>query len=104
MSFFRRLSKGISGDAGSMKPETDSDAINSLSSTYITLETKLNLNSTGRSAVCIKRVNTSQFNVMKQEIESFLDVSKADFELNFRTVIDPYDYFCFIILSLLVIH
>lgn len=99
MSFFRRLSKGISGDAGSKKPETDSDAINSLSSTYVTLETKLNLNSTGRSAVCIKRVNTLQFNEMKQGIENFLDASKADFELTFRTVIDPYDYLWIIIIS-----
>jgi hypothetical protein len=100
LNFFRRLSKGISsGSADSKNSETDSDAINLLSSTYVTLETKLNLKSTGRSAVCIKRVNTSQFNEMKQEIESFLDASKADFELTFRTVLDPYGYLWIIVIS-----
>jgi hypothetical protein len=96
MGFFRRLRKGISGGD---KPKTDSEAINSLSSAYITLETKLGLNTTGRSAVCIKKVNTSQFNEMKQEIEDFLAAAKADFDLSFRTVIDPYDYMWIVILS-----
>jgi hypothetical protein len=101
LNFVRRLSKGISSGGGTdnKNSETDSDAINLLSSTYVTLETKLNLKSTGRSAVCIKRVNTSQFNEMKQEIESFLDASKSDFELTFRTVLDPYGYLWIIIIS-----
>lgn len=97
MSFFSRLWKRSSNT--SKKIEADFDAINSLSSAYITLETKLSLKSTGRTAVCIKRTNIPQFNEMKQEIEKFLEASKADFELAFRTVVDPYDYLWIIILS-----
>lgn len=98
MSFFSRLWKRSSGN-NSNKIEADFDAINSLSSAYIALETKLLLKSTGRTAVCIKRANTPQFNEMKQEIEKFLEATKADFELTFRTVVDPYDYLWIIILS-----
>lgn len=96
MSFFSRLWKRSSNTS---KIEADFDAINSLSSAYIALETKLSLKSTGRTAVCIKRTNIPQFNEMKQEIEKFLEASKADFELTFRTVVDPYDYLWIIILS-----
>jgi len=97
MSFFSRLWKRSSNT--SKKIEADFDAINSLSSAYITLETKLSLKSTGMTAVCIKRTNIPQFNEMKQEIEKFLEASKADFEFTFRTVVDPYDYLWIIILS-----
>lgn len=97
MSFFSRLWKRSSNT--SKKIEADFDAINSLSSAYIELETKLHLKSTGRTSVCIKRTNIPQFNEMKQEIEKFLEASKADFELTFRTVVDPYDYLWIIILS-----
>jgi hypothetical protein len=98
MSFFSRLWRRSSGNT-SKKIEADFDAINSLSSAYIELETKLNLKSTGRTAICIRRANTPQFNEMKQEIEKFLEASKVDFELTFRTVVDPYDYLWIIILS-----
>jgi hypothetical protein len=36
---------------------------------------------------------------MKREIERFLDASKANFDLNFRTIIDPYDYLWTIIVG-----
>jgi hypothetical protein len=98
MSFFSRLWKRSSGNT-SKKIEADFDAINSLSSAYIELETKLHLKSTGRTAICIRRANTPQFNEMKQEIEKFLEASKVDFELTFRTVVDPYDYLWIIILG-----
>lgn len=98
MSFFSRLWKRSSGN-NSKKIEADFDAINSLSSAYIALETKLLLKSTGRTAICIKRADSPQFNEMKQEIEKFLEATKADFQLTFRTVVDPYDYLWIIILS-----
>jgi hypothetical protein len=98
MSFFSRLWRRSSGNT-SKKIEADFDAINSLSSAYIALETKLHLKSTGRTAICIKRANTPQFNEMKQEIEKFLEASKANFELTFRTAVDPYNYLWIIILS-----
>jgi hypothetical protein len=97
MRFFHGLWKN-SGNT-TKKIQADFDAINSLSSAYVTLETKLNLTSTGRTAVCIKRASAQEFNEMKQEIEKFLEASKADFDLSFRAVVDPYDYLWIVILS-----
>ncbi|MDQ3840773.1 MAG: hypothetical protein M3297_16085 [Thermoproteota archaeon] len=97
MGFFQGLWKRSRNNANKM--EVDSVAINSLSSAYIALETKLFLKSTGRTAVCIKRASIPQFNDMKQEIEKFLETSKVDFDLSFRTVVDSYDYLWIVILS-----
>lgn len=97
MRFFHGLWKH-SGNT-TKKIQADFDAINSLSSAYVALETKLNLTSTGRTAVCIKRASSQKFNEMKQEIEKFLEASKADFDLSFRAVVDPYDYLWIVILS-----
>jgi len=98
LNFFRRLREGIS-TGGSKKRETDSDTISSLSSAYIALKTRLDLKSTGRSAICIKKVDLVPFSEMKQEIENFLDASKADFELTYRTIVDPYEYLWIIIMT-----
>lgn len=98
MNFFRRLREGIS-TGGSKKWETDSDTISSLSSAYIALKTRLDLKSTGRSAICIKKVDLVPFGEMKQEIENFLDASNADFELAYRTIVDPYEYLWIIIMT-----
>lgn len=97
MRFFHGLWKHSSNTT--KKIQADFDAINSLSSAYVALETKLNLTSTGRTAVCIKRASAQKFNEMKQEIEKFLEASKADFDLSFRAVVDPYDYLWIVILS-----
>lgn len=97
MRFFHGLWKH-SGNT-TKKIQADFDAINSLSSAYVALETKLNLTSTGRTAVCIKRASAQKFNEMKQEIEKFLEASKADFDLSFHVVVDPYDYLWIVILS-----
>jgi hypothetical protein len=97
MRFFHGLWKN--SDNTTRKIQADFDAINSLSSAYVTLETKLNLTSTGRTAVCIKRASAQEFNEMKQEIEKFLEASKADFDLSFRAVVDSYDYLWIVILS-----
>ncbi|HYZ60451.1 MAG TPA: hypothetical protein VE544_12405 [Nitrososphaeraceae archaeon] len=97
MRFFHGLWKN--SDNTTRKIQADFDAINSLSSAYVTLETKLNLRSTGRTAVCIKRASAQEFNEMKQEIEKFLEASQADFDLSFRAVVDPYDYLWIVILS-----
>src|SRR5919109_4881501 len=100
LNFFKRLRKSISVSQGeSKKPKTDTEAINSLSSAYVALETKLNLKSTGRSAICIKRTAVAGFDEMKYEIERFLEASKADFDLTYRTIVDPYDYLWIIIVS-----
>jgi hypothetical protein len=57
------------------------------------------LKSTGRSAICIKNVDLVPFGEMKHEIENFLDASKADFEITYRTIVDPYEYLWIIIMT-----
>ena len=91
MNFFRRFKKNP------IRSKASSDAIFSLSSGYITLETKLGLKNTGRSAVSIKVVDGMYFFDMKEDIQRFLDASKTDFGLRYRTVSDPYGYLWVII-------
>jgi hypothetical protein len=90
LSFFRKIRKGIYYDKN--KSKIDSEAIFSLSSSTITLETKLGLKATGRCALAAKSASGMYFNEMKDEIERFLNLTKPDFELEYRTIIDSYGY------------
>jgi hypothetical protein len=96
LSFFKRLRRSIGNNVDIHKTQTtksDSDAIFSLSSAYITLESKLGLKSTGRCAICVKNVNTSDFSEMQQYIQNFLSTAmKTDFDISFHTSIDNYGY------------
>ena len=95
MNFFSRLKDRIGIDR---KAGTDTGGVSSLSSAYISLNTKLNLKCR-RSAICIKKTDNKQFNEMEVEIERFLDAGKLDFEITYRTVLDPYNYLWFIIME-----
>jgi hypothetical protein len=90
LSFFRKIRKSIYYDKN--KSKTDSDAVFSLSSAAITLETKLGLKPTGTCALAAKSASGMYFNEMKDEIERFLNLTKPDFELEYRTIIDSYGY------------
>lgn len=92
MNFFFRRSK-----KNPLNSKSNSDAIFSLSSAYITLETKLGLKNTGRSAISMKVVDGMYFSDMKQDIQRFLDASKTDFDLRYRTLTDSYGYLWVII-------
>jgi hypothetical protein len=91
LNFLRRFKKNP------VSSKASSDAIFSLSSGYITLETKLGLKNTGRSAVSIKVVDGVYFSDMKEDIQRFLDASKTEFGLRYRTVSDSYGYLWVII-------
>jgi len=91
LSFFKRFKKNP------ITSKANSDAIFSLSSAYITLETKLGLKSTGRSAMSMKVVDGMYFSDMKEDIQRFLDASKTDFDLRYRTLTDSYGYLWIII-------
>jgi PspAB-like protein len=97
MSFFKRLRRSIGNNVDIQKRQTtksDSDAIFSLSSAYITLESRVGLKSTGRCAICVKNVNTSDFNEMQRYIQNFLSTAvNTDFDISFHTSIDNYGYF-----------
>jgi hypothetical protein len=92
LSFFRKIRKGVHYRNKNSKPITDSDAIFYLSSATITLETKLGLKSTGRCGLTVKSTSGTYFDEMRNEIQSFLGISKPDFDLEYRTVIDSYGY------------
>ncbi len=96
MSFFKKLRRTIGSNVDIHKTQTiktDSDAIFSLSSAYITLESKLGLKSTGRCAICVKNVNTVNFSEMQQYIQKFLSTAmNTDFGISFHTSVDNYGY------------
>jgi hypothetical protein len=72
--------------------KTDSDVLFSLSSAYLTIESKMGLKNSGRCALSLKNISGMYFNEMKDDIKRFLDISKTDFELTYRTVTDSYGY------------
>jgi hypothetical protein len=96
LSFFKKLRRTIGSNVDIHKTQTiktDSDAIFSLSSAYITLESKLGLKSTGRCAICVKNVNTPDFSEMQQYIQKFLSTAmNTDFNISFHTSVDNYGY------------
>lgn len=92
MTFFKRFIDSIDGTKIS---RSDSDAIFTLSSAYISLEAKLNLKSTGRCGICVEKtdndVAAAELNELKVTIENLLDASKkTDFKLSYGIQIDTY--------------
>ena len=89
MAFFKRF---IDVFGNNRKAHSDSDAIFTLSSAYISLETRLNLISTGRCGICIKKIDADvSFNELKQSFENLLDASKkTELQLSYGVNIDEY--------------
>ena len=90
MNFFRRLGNKNYHNTNGYK--TDSDALFSLCSAQITLETNLNLRCTGKAAMILKSVSGRFFTEAVAEIKHFLDVSKAESDLSYRMINDSYGY------------
>jgi hypothetical protein len=94
--FFRKLIENINDDENA---RSDSDAISTLSSTYIGLGIKLGLKSTRRCGICVERINGVQFDELKLYIENFLDATKETaFDLSYSIHVDNnHGYFWIII-------
>jgi hypothetical protein len=90
LNFFKRLIEGTSYHVNDYT--IDSGSLFSLSSAHITLETKLNLKSTGKAAIGLKNVSGRLFAETIEEIKNFLDVSKRESDLSYRLINDSYDY------------
>lgn len=90
MNLFRILRK--KGNYRTNKNQIDSDALFSLSSAHVTLETKLNLRSTGKAAIGLKSVSGRLFAETIEEIKHFLDVSKTESDLSYKMINDSYGY------------
>ena len=90
MNLFRIFRK--KGNYRTNKYQIDSDALFSLSSAHVTLETKLNLRSTGKAAIGLKSVSGRFFAETIEEIKHFLDVSKTESDLSYKMINDSYGY------------
>ena len=90
MNFFRRLKKYTGYNADNH--QIDSEALFSLSSAQLTLETGLEFISTGKAAIGLKGVSGRLFRDTINEITHFLDVSKTESGLSYRVVNDSYGY------------
>ncbi len=91
MSFFRKIRKSIY-DRKNNESMIDSEAIFSLSSATITLETRQGLKPTGRCALIVKSTSGLYFKEMKDDIQRFLGISKPDLQFDYRTAVDSYGY------------
>jgi hypothetical protein len=91
LNFFRKIRNSVY-NSKNKESKIDSEAIFSLSSAAITLETKQGLKPTGRCALTIKSTNGMYFNEMKDEIQRFVAISKPDLQFDYRTVVDSYGY------------
>ena len=86
MIFFKRLIENINGDRNS---QSDSDAISTLSSAYISLGLKLGLKNTRRCGICVERINGVDFEKLKPYIENFLDTTRETvFDLSYSIHVD----------------
>jgi len=94
--FLKRLIENLTGDRDS---QSDSDAISTLSSVYISLGSKLGLKSTRRCGICVERLNGVQFEKLKSYVEKFLNTIKERvFDLSYSIHVDNNrDYFWIII-------
>jgi hypothetical protein len=94
LNLFEKVRKDLSRHN---KLKTDSDIIFTLSSSYLLLETKLGLKSTGKAAVGIKSIDGMLFSEMLEDINRLLDMFKSEFNLNHHTSTDSYGYYWIIL-------
>lgn len=88
-SFLKKLGKG-----GLYRKSNDhrEEGIFSLSSGYITLQTKLDLTSTNRCGICIKNVDGTYFSNTIEEVQEFLRISNSEFRTEHILTNDKYGY------------
>jgi hypothetical protein len=96
MNFFKRLGNT---NYHAKNHQMDSEALFTLSSGQISLETKLNLKSTGKAAISLKSVSGRFFAETMSEVQNFLDVSKTDSDLSYQVANDSYGYLWIVLQS-----
>ena len=96
MNFLKRLGNT---NYHAKNHQLDSEALFTLSSGQISLESKLNLKSTGKAAISLKSVSGRFFADTMSEVQNFLDVSKTDSGLSYQVANDSYGYLWIILQS-----
>jgi hypothetical protein len=93
---FDRIKDRVARWSNDKSRVNDSDLIFSLSSSHITLDTKIGLVTTGRCALVIKTNSGQYFREMEHEVKRFLDVMEREessaFHLHYDTITDYQDY------------
>jgi hypothetical protein len=96
MNFLKRLGNT---NSHAKNYQQDSEALFTLSSGQISLESKLNLKCTGKAAISLKTVSGRFFAETMSEVQNFLDVSKTDSDLSYQVANDSYGYLWIILQS-----
>jgi hypothetical protein len=96
MNFLKRLGNT---NSHAKNYQQDSEALFTLSSGQISLESKLNLKCTGKAAISLKTVSGGFFAETMSEVQNFLDVSKTDSDLSYQVANDSYGYLWIILQS-----
>jgi hypothetical protein len=93
---FDRIKDRVARWANDERRVNDSEHIFSLSSSRITLDTKIGLVTTGRCALLIKTNSGQYFREMEQEVTRFLDAVEREessaVDLHYDTIIDYHGY------------
>lgn len=93
---FDRIKDRMARWANDESRVNDSDIIFSLSSSHITLDTKIGLVTTGRCALVIKTNSGQYFREMEQEVKRFLDAMESEesstVDLHHDTITDYHGY------------
>ena len=93
---FDRIKDRVARWADDESRVNDSDLIFSLSSSHITLDTKIGLVTTGRCALVIKTNSGRYFREMEQEVKRFLDAMEREessaVDLHYDTITDYHGY------------
>jgi hypothetical protein len=93
---FDRIKNRVARWANDESRVNDSDLIFSLSSSHITLDTKIGLVTTGRCALVIKTNSGQYFREMEEEVKRFLDAMEREessaVDLYYDTITDYHGY------------
>jgi hypothetical protein len=97
LKFFKRLLNKIETESVYSEKYDDSDAIFSLTSASLLMEEKLGLQFSRTAALCIKIISGGLFKNTINDCTTLLDVSKDEFQFDYRVFTDSYDYLWIII-------
>ena len=93
---FDRIKDKVARWSNDQSRANDSELIFSLSASYITLDTKMGLVTTGRCALLIKTNSGQYFREMEQEVKRFLDATEREessaVDLHYDTITDYQGY------------
>ncbi|MDN5868591.1 MAG: hypothetical protein L0H55_14495, partial [Candidatus Nitrosocosmicus sp.] len=95
MRFFKKL---LDRGESTLRMD-DSEAIFAMTSASLLLEEKLNIKFANAGSLCIKIIHGSHFRNTIRDCENLLNVSKEEFNFNYKIFKDTFGYLWFIIIG-----